>query len=122
MIAEIIFDLSKITPTAILISVTGYVVVFISLVLLFYAYSSIPHLINLNIRQKLRRQGKHHIAGAEDLSISGEVNAAISMALFLYLNEFHDEESGVVTIKQVSRRYSPWSSKIYSLNNYRRNS
>jgi Na+-transporting methylmalonyl-CoA/oxaloacetate decarboxylase gamma subunit len=121
MIAAITFELSKITPTALLISATGYVVVFIALVLLFYAYDSIPYLINLQIRQKLRRQGKHHQASAQELSVSGEVNAAITMAIFLYMNEFHDEESSVVTIKQVSRRYSPWSSKIYSLNNYSRN-
>ena len=28
----------------------------------------------------------------------------------------HDEESGVVTIKQVKKSYSPWSSKIYGVN------
>ncbi len=39
------------------------------------------------------------------------------MALHLYLDEIHDEESGVITIKQISRAYSPWSSKIYAVRN-----
>ena len=52
-----------------------------------------------------------------DDKISAEINAAISMALHLYYAEVHDEESNKITIKTVERRYSPWSSKIYGLNN-----
>ena len=45
--------------------------------------------------------------------------AAISLALHLYLNDHaHDVESNVITIKRIQRRYSPWSSKIYSMNNF----
>lgn len=47
--------------------------------------------------------------------MSGEVNAAIAMALYLYHNELHDYENTVLTINKVSRNYSPWSSKIYTL-------
>lgn len=47
--------------------------------------------------------------------MSGEVNAAIAMALYMYQSEFHDEENTVLTIHKVSRNYSPWSSKIYTL-------
>lgn len=47
--------------------------------------------------------------------MSGEVNAAIAMALYLYQNELHDFENTVLTINKVSRNYSPWSSKIYTL-------
>ena len=46
---------------------------------------------------------------------SGEVNAAIGLALYLYQNEMHDYENTVLTINKVSRNYSPWSSKIYTL-------
>ena len=45
------------------------------------------------------------------------MNAAISMALYLYMNE-HDEESHTLTIKNVQRSYTPWSSKIYNVNDY----
>jgi Na+-transporting methylmalonyl-CoA/oxaloacetate decarboxylase gamma subunit len=47
--------------------------------------------------------------------MSGEVNAAIAMTIHLYLSEMHDYENTVLTIQKVSRNYSPWSSKIYTL-------
>lgn len=48
-------------------------------------------------------------------SKSGEINAAIAAAIFLYRQEVHDYEDTVLTIKRIDRAYSPWSSKIYSL-------
>lgn len=45
--------------------------------------------------------------------------AAIAMALYLYFNEIHDEESDIITVKRVSRTYSPWSSKLYNMRNLR---
>ena len=45
---------------------------------------------------------------------------AISMALHLFFDVVHDNESNVITIKRIERRYSPWSSKIYGIDNYRR--
>lgn len=45
---------------------------------------------------------------------SGEVIAAIVMALHEHLNA-HDNENTVLTIDKVKRAYSPWSSKIYGL-------
>jgi len=46
-------------------------------------------------------------------------SAAIATALQLYYDDVHDIEPGVITIKNVERRYSPWSSKIYGLNSLR---
>jgi glutaconyl-CoA/methylmalonyl-CoA decarboxylase subunit delta len=48
--------------------------------------------------------------------ISGETLAAISLAMYAYLDDAHDEESNVITMEKVSKRYTPWSSKIYGLN------
>ncbi|HEY5508267.1 MAG TPA: OadG family transporter subunit [Paludibacter sp.] len=53
----------------------------------------------------------------EEAHLSAEVSAAIALALHLYYADVHDEESHIMTIKTVERRYSPWSSKIYGLNN-----
>lgn len=112
------FDLSKVTEIEMLISVIGYLIVFVSLVLLYYVFYLIPKILNFSIRKKLRKQGKIDVKSTEDLSVSGDVNAAISLALYLFVNQLHDEESGILTIKKVSKTYSPWSSKIYGLNNY----
>lgn len=119
--AKINFDFSAIDGFALTVTVVGYGIVFIALVIMYYVYTLVPKVINMNIRQKLRRQGRHKEAEKKTLDITGEVNAAISLALHLYFDEMHDEESNIVTIKKVSKRYSPWSSKIYGLNTYHRN-
>ena len=47
--------------------------------------------------------------------VSDEVAAAIALAIHMYKIEIHDMESLTITLKKVSRIYSPWSSKIYTL-------
>jgi len=42
---------------------------------------------------------------------NSEELAAMIMALHLYLNEYRDEESEIVTIDMPSARYSPWAQK-----------
>lgn len=116
--ANITFDISAIDEFGIAIAVVGYITVFASLVIMFYIYSLIPKIIDFTVRQKLRRTGKYKIAEKESLSMVGEENAAIAMALHLYFSESHDEESNILTIRKTPREYSPWSSKIYNLNEY----
>jgi len=53
----------------------------------------------------------------EVADLTGEINAAIAAAVHLYRSELHDFEDTVLTMKKVSRTYSPWSSKIYGLRN-----
>lgn len=49
---------------------------------------------------------------------NSEEEIAAFMALHLYLSQtVHDKESNVITIERIQRRYSPWSSKIYNMNN-----
>lgn len=102
------------------ISIVGYSIVFIALVVLYFVFFQISKLLNMQLKSKLRRQGKLNQDNKEEtLSIPGEVAAAISMALYISC-QLHDEESNVLTIKKVSRIYSPWSSKIYGLRNLNR--
>ncbi len=97
----------------------GYLVVFFVLALLILVFSNLPKLLAYHRKQKLKREGKLN-SNSMAIHHSGEVNAAIATALMIYLNEQHDEESNVITIKRVTKVYSPWSSKIYGLNNYYR--
>lgn len=46
--------------------------------------------------------------------VSDEIYAAIAMAIFSS-TEYHDEESGILTIQRTVNTYSPWNSKIYAL-------
>lgn len=113
---EISFNLSNVSGFSLIVAVVGYVIVFSALVLLFFVFNAMPKFINLKARMRLKREGK--CENCEVMHVEGDVNAAISMALFMYLDEVHDEESDVITIKKVSKQYTPWSSKIYSTNSY----
>ncbi len=98
------------------VALVGYACVFVALVLLVVVFTNIPKLLQIKIREKLKKQGKAS-AHFEDLSVEGNVNAAIAMALYLHFNEMHDEESNIITIKKITKNYSPWSSKIYGVSN-----
>jgi hypothetical protein len=95
-------------------------IVLFALTFLFGIYSLIPKLLNAYTKAKLVRAGKKECADKNSLGITGNESAAIAAAVSLILNEHHDLESGQITIKRVSKRYSPWSSKIYAMNNYQR--
>lgn len=100
---------------AISLSLIGYLIVLSALAFLFLIYKLIPIGLQFVTRQYLKRKNQQHHEACEEVEVSGEVSAAISMALYYYLNEQHDAESGVMTIKAVSKKYSPWSSKIYGM-------
>ena len=102
------------------ITILGYSVVLLALAFLFGVYLLIPKIIDAVNKYQLKRQGHHECARKNSLDITGEETAAIAMALYYFLNEQHDIESGKITIKKISRRYSPWSSKIYSMNTFKK--
>ncbi len=92
-------------------------VVFSSLVFLYLIFKNTKRLYTINFKQLHRISMKQN--SSEELpDLTGEVNAAIAMALYFYRNELHDHEAAVLTIKKVARTYSPWSSKIYGLRTY----
>ena len=90
------------------------IAILVALYLLFKLLSGFYSRNNLNEINK--HKGIETSAAGSAQSISGEVNAAIVMALYLYQHDLHDVEKAVLTIKKVSRTYSPWSSKIYGMN------
>lgn len=104
----------------IVISITGYVIVFSALLLLFLSFTLVSKLFRYNIRQKLIKRGKiSQDTGKEHFVVPGQVMAAIAMTIYLS-EELHDEESNILTIKKASKTYSPWSSKIYGLQNFKK--
>jgi len=117
---QITFNFSNIDELAVIITVVGYIVVFAALVALVVVIGRIATLQNLFVRIRLRKRRKT-TEPSNDLpvvSISADENAAICTALYLYFTELHDEEKYVMTVKKVSRTYSPWSSKIYGVMNF----
>ncbi len=110
-------DTSNIT-----IAIVGYVIVFTALVLLYFVFANIPKVLNLAYKLKYKKNCKK----GEDCKdenpefLTGQENAAIATAIYLYLNELHDEETAVMTIKRIKKVYSPWSSKLHGMNNLNR--
>lgn len=101
------------------VAVVGFLIVFAALTCLVIVFTNAPKLINMKLnKEKLKKKKqKGEPETTEDDYIEGNVTAAISLALHMYFNELHDEESNIVTIKKVKKSYSPWSSKIYSVQN-----
>jgi len=116
MLLSLSFDLSRVSGFGVAVALVGYVTVLLALVVMYLVYINIPKIILLKTRRNLRKAGKG-LDAENHIEVSGEVSAAISMALYLHLSE-HDDESHVLTIKNIQRSYTPWNSRIYNQNDY----
>ena len=106
-------------PHGLIITLVSVAVVFVALVILYFAYTFIGKAINgkFDFRRCFRSCRKASasdkcpsdeeaaaIAMALDQEINGEAYAAIAMAMHQYLNDtVHDTESYIITIKRKHR-------------------
>lgn len=99
-----------------IILITGLLIVFSGLLLLtmFFKYVMPNMLYIYKIITKGPDKKIKEISPKVNQQFTGEIAAAISVAIHLYLNAQHDNENAILTIKQARKMYSPWSSKIYS--------
>lgn len=115
-------------PYGFIMALLGMGIVFAILVLIYMVFSNTPKLFAPTFRQRIKslfakkspgtaaEPAEETIPPAE-ADLTGEINAAIGAAIHLYRSELHDFEDTVLTMKKVSKTYSPWSSKIYGLRN-----
>lgn len=100
---------------ALLVTGMGIGTVFVLLVVLIWVIGLQTRIINaITGGSKTVNHGPS--VGTTDTHPTPHEQAAIAMAMHLYFNA-HDEEPHIITIEEVERRYSPWSSKIYSMRN-----
>lgn len=94
-------------------------VVFTSLALLYVIFKNTGNYFQRKAKKaaqpKATTGGSAPTATTNAKELTGEVSAAIAMTIHLYQEDMHDDENMVLTIKRISRSYSPWSSKIYTL-------
>lgn len=103
-----------------IIVITGYLVVFLSLIILYLVFRYLmPLFFKIKMYRRAAREGRA-VDDSEKQVLTGELNAAVATALYLYFDEIHDYESNVITIRKVSKSYSPWSSKLYNMRNIER--
>lgn len=108
-------------PHVWMVTLIGFGLTFILLTLLVYLMRLFGTIMKPRVKVPKVVYGdeKSEIRYDEKVKVTLQANttAAIAMALHLYYDDPHDEEQHVITIKQVDRRYSPWNSKIYGINN-----
>lgn len=107
------FNISNVGTSEVVLTVLGYGIVFLALLILYLFFANLTKLLLAFRRRKNKASGKQ--LTENDDSISGEVVAAISMALALNFQEAHDIENTIITIKKVQSTYSPWNSKLHGL-------
>lgn len=111
---------ASIDRQATIIVAVGYLVVFLALIILYFVFRYImPLFFKIKMYRRAAREGRA-LDDSEREVLTGEVNAAIATALYLYFDEIHDYESNVITIRKVSKSYSPWNSKLYNMRNLER--
>jgi len=113
ILAEI--NWSYLLNDGLVITLVGYLIVFLALVMLAFVFNAVPKLLDYQKRRALRKKGKEAALINSLDHLSGEANAAIGTAIFMFFNEMHDEEDTIITIRKISKSYSPWSSKIYGI-------
>ncbi|MEI7660664.1 MAG: OadG family protein [Bacteroidota bacterium] len=116
-LSEITFDPSLIDHFTLVITIAGYCIVLIALAIMAYFFTRLHTLQDFLKKRKLAKPGSPETEQKLKVVMTGEENAAIAAALYLFFSELHDEEKYVMTIRKVSKTYSPWSSKIYGILN-----
>lgn len=118
----------RIDPYGVGMAIVAMSVVFSALVLLFLIFKQVGKALTRADRRRKEKAaapaapaavpagGKAPVSAPGELA--GEELAAIAMALYKYSQDLHDIESRVLTINRVAKAYSPWSSKIYGINQF----
>lgn len=102
-------------PYGIVVTLISMFVVFLALILLYFIFKAIGNASVNVVKRKAVKGGASADTVEAAVDIPGDVYAAISLALYEIQQNVHDEESSVITIQNVRKRYSPWSSKIHTL-------
>ncbi len=107
-------EMAEKDPHGAIITLVSVSVVFVALIVLYFAYTFIGKLSSGEIKFRMpKKQKKAMVKGAQedevaaaialalDQEMNGEVYAAISLAIHQYLNDtVHDNESYIITIKR----------------------
>lgn len=90
-------------------------VALIILSLLFLCFGKISSSFQKSRKRAAHGVDKKNSEEHHDELDSGEVIAAISMALAEHMGQGHDMEDTILTIRRMRKAYSPWNSKIYNM-------
>ncbi|MDR0574532.1 MAG: lamin tail domain-containing protein [Tannerella sp.] len=98
-------------------TITAMLVVFLGLILLYVVFKFVGKSAIKMSNRRARKAGVENIP-AKGHTEEGAIFAAIATALYEVTEDVHDMENTVLTIHKVTRRYSPWNSKIYNMREF----
>ncbi len=98
-------------------TITAMLVVFLGLILLYVVFKFVGKSAIRMSNRRAQKAGVENIP-TKDYTEEGAIFAAIATALYEVTEDVHDMENTVLTIHKVTRRYSPWSSKIYNMREF----
>lgn len=103
-------------PFGVGMAITAMSVVFCALLALYLSFKVIGKIALMLTKARARKAaGLPKGSEVEAHQTSGDVYAAIALALQLHEDDAHDYEDTVLTMNRIEKRYSPWSSKLYGL-------
>ncbi len=116
-------QIAELDSTGIGMTVVAMAVVFSALIFIFFMLKSFTiadKLKTKKIQREITEEADKKTKIKKSDETTGEVCAAIAMALHYSSNQYHDEESEIVTINKTIRPYSPWSQKHLNIIKKRR--
>lgn len=122
IISSIEFDFSAVDSNAWTIFIVGYVIVFTALISLSLLFRYLPKIINFKSlrknNEKIEKKETHtkYSNNNSQNSDNQDVYVAIAMAINLYMDDMHDDDSLILTIDRDRALNSAWSSKINNIN------
>jgi glutaconyl-CoA/methylmalonyl-CoA decarboxylase subunit delta len=108
-------EFGRMDPTGVAMIMIAMTVVFSALIFLYLTFKYVAKLYNIDLKKRFRKSRPDAQIHEDIEDISGETLVAISLALHLYHQQLQGLEDAVMTFKNASKTYSPWSSKIYGL-------
>ncbi len=117
-VVEKIKEIQELDAHGLGLTVVGMSIVFFALIATYILFQNTSKIFIKKITQKTKDDSKENknntIIEKEKTELSGELCAAIAMAIFLNSNE-SETKNATLTIKKITKMYSPWNSKIYML-------
>ena len=99
------------------ILIIGLGIVFLSLIIMHQVFQFIVPFFVSGCRLKKTKVNLLQTQAKARECKTGEEVTAVAAAIYMFMEESHDEENAIITISKSSKSYSPWSSKIYTTHN-----
>jgi hypothetical protein len=108
-------ELVKHDPYGLLLAIISIFIVMTVLTFIYFSFKIISGIIMHKNKVKVEMLPVSHKKEVSHEMPTGDISAAIAMALNLYYKQEIEDKNCAITIKNIAHRYSPWNSKIYMM-------